>query len=282
MLSYRHGFHAGNHADVFKHLALILLVRSLLHKEKPFFYLDTHSGAGRYDLGSPMARKNREYETGIAALWKIKHAPMPEVVRNYLETLHALNSDGKLRLYPGSPRIVRHYLRPGDRMALCELHPNEVKALGEEFAGDKQVKIHPLDGYQALKALLPPSERRGLVLIDPAFELKDEWRRLLDAVKEAYRRWATGIFAVWYPIQNRATADDFLRRFKKSGIRKVLITEVSIFDPDETLRLNGSGMVIINPPWKLEEELRSLLPWLWEKLAADGQGKWRVEWLVEE
>jgi 23S rRNA (adenine2030-N6)-methyltransferase len=280
MLSYRHGFHAGNHADVFKHLVLTLLVRSLLRKEKPFFYLDTHAAAGRYDLGSAIARKNREYKTGIGPLWEVKDAP--EAILNYLGAARALNSDGKLRFYPGSPRIVRHYLRPGDRMALSELHPNEVKVLGEEFAGDKQVKIHHLDAYQALKALLPPSERRGLVLIDPAFELKDEWRRLLDSVKEAYRRWATGIFAVWYPIQDRATADDFLRRFKKSGIRKVLVAEFSILDPDETLRLNGSGMVIINPPWKLEEELRSLLPWLWEKLAVDGQGTWRVEWLVGE
>ncbi len=280
MLSYRHGFHAGNHADVFKHLVLTLLVRSLLRKEKPFFYLDTHAAAGRYDLGSAMARKNREYETGIVPLWKVKDGP--EAVRAYLEAVRALNPDGKPRFYPGSPRIVRHYLRPGDRMALCELHPNEVKTLGDEFAGDKQVKIHHLDGYQALKALLPPPERRGLVLIDPAFELSDERRRLLDALKEGYRRWATGIFAAWYPIQDRATADEFLRRFKKSGIHNVLAAEFSILDYDGTLRLNGSGMVIINPPWKLEEDLRSLLPWLWEKLAADGQGMWRVEWLVGE
>jgi len=280
MLSYRHGFHAGNHADVFKHLVLTLLIRSLLNKTKPFFYLDTHSGAGRYDLGSAMARKNREYETGIGPLWKLKD--VPEAVRDYLEAVRALNSDDKLRVYPGSPRIVRHVLRPGDRMALAELHPNEVKVLSEEFAGDKQVKIYHLDGHQALKALLPPPERRGLVLIDPAFELKDERRRLLDALKEGYRRWATGIYAVWYPIQDRATADDFLRRLQRTGIRKVLVAEFSILDPDETLRLNGSGMVIINPPWKLEEELRSLLLWLWEKLAVDGQGTWRVEWLVGE
>jgi 23S rRNA (adenine2030-N6)-methyltransferase len=280
MLSYRHGFHAGQHADVFKHLVLTLLVRSLLRKKKPFFYLDTHSGAGRYDLGSAMARKNREYKTGIGPLWEVKDAP--EAVRDYLEAVRALNPDGKLRFYPGSPRVVRQFLRPGDRMALSELHPNEVKVLGDEFAGDKQVKIHHLDGYQALKALLPPPERRGLVLIDPAFELKDERRRLLDAVKEAHRRWATGIFAVWYPIQDQATADDFLRRFQRSGIRKILVAEFSILDYDGTLRLNGSGMVLINPPWKLEEELCSLLPWSWDKLAVEGQGMWRVDWLVGE
>ncbi|CAI8886327.1 23S rRNA (adenine(2030)-N(6))-methyltransferase RlmJ [Methylocaldum szegediense] len=280
MLSYRHGFHAGNHADVFKHLVLTLLVCSLLRKEKPFFYLDTHAGAGRYDLGSAMARKNREYKTGIGLLWEVEDAP--EAVQDYLETVRLLNPDGKLRFYPGSPRVVRHYLRSADRMLLCELHPNEVKVLSEEFAGDKQVKIHHLDGYQALKALLPPPERRGLVLIDPAFELRDERRRLLDALKEGYRRWATGIFAVWYPIQDRATADDFLRRLQRTGIRKILLAEFSVFDSDETPRLNGSGMVIINPPWKLEENLRTLLPWLWKKLAVDGQGKWRVEWLVGE
>ncbi|HYE36717.1 23S rRNA (adenine(2030)-N(6))-methyltransferase RlmJ [Methylocaldum sp.] len=280
MLSYRHGFHAGNHADVFKHLVLTLLVRPLLNKEKPFFYLDTHAAAGRYDLGSAMARKNREYETGIGPLWKVKAAP--EAVRDYFETVRAINSGDKLRFYPGSPRVVRHFLRPGDRMALSELHPNEVKVLGDEFAGDKQVKIHHLDGYQALKALLPPAERRGLVLIDPAFELRDERRRLLDAVKEAYRRWATGIFAVWYPIQDRATADDLLRRFKKSGIRNILAAEFKVLPDDEPLRLNGSGMIVINPPWRLDQQLNDLLPWLWEQLAIEKQGAWRVEWLVPE
>ncbi|MGX2038657.1 23S rRNA (adenine(2030)-N(6))-methyltransferase RlmJ [Methylocaldum sp. MU1018] len=280
MLSYRHGFHAGNHADVLKHLVLTLLIRSLLRKEKPFFYLDTHAAAGRYDLGSAMARKNREYETGIGPLWKVEDAP--EAVRNYLEAVRALNGGGKLRFYPGSPRIVRHFLRPGDRMALSELHPNEVKILGEEFAGDKQVKIHHLDGYQALKALLPPPERRGVVLIDPAFELKDERRRLLDAVKDAHRRWATGIFAVWYPIQDRAAADDFLRRFKKSGIRNILVAEFGILPGDEPLRLNGSGMIVINPPWRLDQHLNDLLPWLWDRLAIEKQGAWRVEWLAPE
>lgn len=280
MLSYRHGFHAGNHADVLKHLVLTLLIRSLLRKEKPFFYLDTHAAAGRYGLGSAMARKNREYETGIGPLWKVEDAP--EAVRNYLEAVRALNGGGKLRFYPGSPRIVRHFLRPGDRMALSELHPNEVKILGEEFAGDKQVKIHHLDGYQALKALLPPPERRGVVLIDPAFELKDERRRLLDAVKDAHRRWATGIFAVWYPIQDRAAADDFLRRFKKSGIRNILVAEFGILPGDEPLRLNGSGMIVINPPWRLDQHLNDLLPWLWDRLAIEKQGAWRVEWLAPE
>ncbi|MDD5034921.1 MAG: 23S rRNA (adenine(2030)-N(6))-methyltransferase RlmJ [Methylococcaceae bacterium] len=280
MLSYRHGFHAGHHADVFKHIILTLLVRSLLHKEKPFFYLDTHAGAGRYNLGSEMARKNREYETGIARLWDKED--VPETVREYLLAVRTTNPGRELQWYPGSPRIVRPFLRSKDRMVLCELHPNEVKTLAVEFAGDPQAKVEHLDGYQALKALLPPAERRGLVHIDPAFELKDERRRLLEALQEGYRRWATGIFAVWYPIQDRYMADDFLRRLERSGIRKILSTEFSVLDPNDSLRMTGSGMAIINPPWQLEEQLKTLLPWLWEKLSQEGQGKWKLEWLVGE
>ena len=167
-------------------------------------------------------------------------------------------------------------------MVLCELHPNEVENLAAEFVGDRQVKVEHLDGYAGLKALLPPAERRGLVHIDPAFELQDERHRLLDALKEGYRRWPTGIFAIWYPLQDRFVTDDFLRRLKRSGIQKILLAEFSILNPDETLRLIGSGMVIINPPWQLDEQLRNLLPWLWTQLAVEGQGGYKVEWLVGE
>jgi 23S rRNA (adenine2030-N6)-methyltransferase len=279
MLSYRHAFHAGNHADIFKHFVLSLLVRSLLHKDKPFFYLDTHAGAGRYNLNSEMARKNREHAGGIVRLWQEKHPP--EAIKEYLNAVHVTNPGRELRWYPGSPRIVRPYLRAKDRMVLCELHPNESKLLAAEFAGDRQVKVEAVDGYQALRALLPPLERRGLVHIDPSFELKDERRRLLAAVKEAYRRWATGMFAVWYPIQDRATAEDFLRRFARLGLPKTLVAEFNVL-PDEAFRLNGSGMIVINPPWQLEQQLRASLPWLWEKLAVNGQGSWRVKWLAGE
>jgi 23S rRNA (adenine2030-N6)-methyltransferase len=280
MLSYRHAFHAGHHADVFKHLVLTLLVRALLNKEKPFFYLDTHAGAGRYNLDSDTARKNREYESGIARVWS--EVDPPEAVREYLAAVRTTNPGRELRWYPGSPRIVRHFLRPNDRMVLCELHPNEAKILSAEFAGDRQVRVEHLDGYQGLKALLPPTERRGLVHIDPAFELKDERRRLLEALQEGYRRWATGIFAIWYPIQDRYSTDDFLRRLERTGIRKILVSEFSVLEQDESLRLTGSGMVIINPSWHLEEQLSSVLPWLWEKLAVEGQGGYRVEWVVAE
>ena len=279
MLSYRHAFHAGNHADVFKHLVLTLLIRSLLDKSKPFFYLDTHSGAGRYSLGSDMARKNREFDSGIGRLWRASNPP--EAIRHYLEAVRTTNPGRELQWYPGSPRIARPFLRERDRMALCELHPHEARVIAAEFAGDRQVRVAHMDGYQAIKSLLPPPERRGLVHIDPAYELKDERRRVLEAVAAGFRRWATGIYAVWYPIQDRATADDFLRRCKRLGIPKVLFAEFTV-QPDEPFRLNGSGMIVINPPWRLEEQLNASLPWLWEKLSDAGQGGWRVEWLAGE
>ena len=279
MLSYRHAYHAGNHADVFKHWVLTLLVRSLLNKDKPFFYLDTHAGAGRYHLSSEMARKNREFDTGIGRLWREPH--LPEALRPYLDAVRVTNPGRDLQWYPGSPRMVRPHLRESDRMMLCELHPSDSGIVAAEFAGDRQVRVEAMDGYQAIKALLPPPERRGLVHIDPPYELKDERRRLLGAVTEGYRRWATGMYAIWYPIQDRATADDFLRRFKRLGIPKVLAAELCVL-PDEPLRLNGSGMIIINPPWQLEQQLTETLPWLSDRLAQHRQGRWRVHWLAGE
>jgi 23S rRNA (adenine2030-N6)-methyltransferase len=280
MLSYRHAFHAGNFADVFKHLVLTLLVKAQLRKEKPFCYLDTHAGAGRYDLASGMARKNREYVGGIGRLWDCRDAP--EEVNAYLSTVRSLNAAQTLRFYPGSPRIVRHFLRPGDRMILCDLHTTDTALLRTEFAGDKQAGVHHLDGYQGLKAFLPPPERRGLVLCDPAFELKDERTRLLEALTAAWRRWPTGVYAVWYPILDRATVDWFHRQLKRSGIRKVLLAELRIFDEDVPLRLNGSGMIVVNPPWRFDEQLTRLGPWLWNVLSPEGVGGFRLEWLVPE
>jgi len=279
MLSYRHAFHAGNHADVFKHLVLNLLVRALLTKDKPFFYLDTHAGAGRYRLDSEMAGKNREFESGIQKLWNA--GPAPEAVAAYLESVHMTNPGRELRWYPGSPRIVRPYLREQDRMVLCELHPTEAKLITREFENDRQVRVEAMDGYQALKALLPPHERRGLVHIDPAYELKDERRRLLESLTEAHRRWATGVYAIWYPIQDQATADDFRRRCKRLGLPKMLAVEFCVM-PEQAFQLIGSGMILINPPWKLDEQLRGLLPWLASRLATGGQGRWSVDWLTGE
>jgi 23S rRNA (adenine2030-N6)-methyltransferase len=276
MLSYRHGFHAGNFADVFKHLALVMLVRALARKDKPFCYLDTHAGAGRYDLASVMAKKNREFEGGIERLRDAED--LPAAARLYMEAVRAFNSGSSLRFYPGSPRLVRHFLRPRDRMILCELHGTETEALQKEFAGDRQAAVHPIDGYQGLKAFLPPLERRGLVLIDPAYELQNERARALEALISAWKRWPTGVFAWWRPLQDGPTEDWLHRQLKKCGIPSILATELRIRDETSSLSMNGVGMILVNPPWRLDEELEQVGPWLWKRLSLDEEGGFRMEW----
>ncbi|MFO1372218.1 MAG: 23S rRNA (adenine(2030)-N(6))-methyltransferase RlmJ [Candidatus Competibacteraceae bacterium] len=278
MLSYRHAFHAGNFADVFKHVLLVQLLHALRRKEKPFCVLDTHAGAGRYDLRSAPARKNREFEEGIGRLWR--QSGLSAELAAYLERVRALNPDGQLREYPGSPRIAHALLRPGDRLILTERNPAEFAQLNAEFAGERQVAIHPGDGYAALKAFLPPLERRGLVLIDPAYELKDEFDRLIAAVQFIHRRWAGGIVAIWYPILDRAPSLRFQRTLQGLGIPAILCAELGLYPYDVPLGLHGCGLIIINPPWQLDETLKRLLPDLLQRLQAGEHGQTRLEWLV--
>jgi 23S rRNA (adenine2030-N6)-methyltransferase len=281
MLSYRHGFHAGNFADVHKHVALTLLVQSLLRKQTPFCYLETHAGAALYDLDSEFAQKRREYENGIGMLRE--RDDCHPAVAAYLEAVRAANApDGELRRYPGSPWIVHRMLRDDDRMVLAELHTTEVPLLRQVFAGDRRVAVHHQDGYQALKAFLPPRERRGLVLIDPAYERADEYERALAGLKTAQGRWQTGIVALWYPLQTRGRVDRLLRALQSSGIRSILLAELHIRPLDRPDQLNGSGLVIVNPPWQLDEQLRDVQAWLVDALAAAGRGRSRVDWLVPE
>lgn len=279
MLSYRHAFHAGNHADVFKHWTLSLILEALGRKEKPYFVLDTHAGAGRYALEGSMARKNSEFSGGIVRVWR--HPDRFLALEAYLAAVRTTNPGELLRSYPGSPRIIRHFLRPNDRLVLTEIHPTDSVLLAREFEGDRQVRVKVRDGYEALKALLPPPERRGLVHIDPAYERKDERPRLVQALSEAYRRWSTGSYAIWYPIQDRGGADDLCRRIQRLEIPKTLVAECAIAAPARD-RLTGSGMILINPPYPLEAQLREGLPDLVEGLAAPEGGTWRLEWLVPE
>ncbi|MDG4552558.1 MAG: 23S rRNA (adenine(2030)-N(6))-methyltransferase RlmJ [Candidatus Contendobacter sp.] len=278
MLSYRHAFHAGNCADVFKHVLLVQLIRALRRKDNPFCVLDTHAGAGRYDLDSPPARKNREFVGGIDRLWH-RTELSPELA-DYVAQVRASNPDDRLRHYPGSPRIARALLRPRDRLILTELHPAEHAALKAEFAGDRQVLVHHADGYAALKALLPPLERRGLVLMDPAYELKDEFDRLLAAVQVIHRRWATGIIAVWYPILDRAPSLRWQRTLQAMEIPALLCAELGLYPYDGPPGLHGCGMILINPPWKLDETLGRLLPELLRWLRVGERGQTRLEWLT--
>ena len=280
MLGYRHAFHAGNVADVVKHAALALAVEALKRKDKPFFYLETHAATGRYDLASDAARKTGEYRDGIGRLWDWETPP--DELMPYLDVVRAFNGQGPLRLYPGSPRIVRDLMRPADRMALCELATRDHAALEAEFAGDRRVATHLMDGYQALKAFLPPIERRGLVLIDPAYEGRDEYARVLNGLATALRRWATGCYVVWYPILQRSMADRFLGSVADRGWRRLLVAELTVLPDDRRDRLNGSGMLFVNPPWQLDTQLEALLPSLWSRLSPAGEGYTRVEWLAGE
>lgn len=280
MLSYRHAFHAGNHADVLKHAILALLLEALHAKETPFRYLETHAGAGAYDLDSPEARRNAEHGQGIGRIRA--RADAPPALSGYLAALDAVGGPGGRARYPGSPRVARRLLRPDDRMVLCELHPADHALLRAEFAGDRQVAVHRIDGYQGLKAFLPPPERRGLVLIDPPYEVKDEYRRVVDALRAAHRLWPTGVYALWYPVLDTTTHARLLRDLARSGLRRALLAEIRVRPEDGPRGMKGSGMVIINPPWRLDRTLEALLPWLWGALDPERRGGWRVEWLVPE
>ncbi|HTR82885.1 MAG TPA: 23S rRNA (adenine(2030)-N(6))-methyltransferase RlmJ [Reyranella sp.] len=268
-MNYRHGFHAGNFADVLKHLALVELLRLLTVKDKQLFVLDTHAGAGGYDLGGPLAQRTGEAETGVARLAAAPRQGMPAPVARYLAAVAAYDrkfgtSVGTLRRYPGSPRIVRAALRPGDRLIACELHPEDALKLKREFAGDRAVEVRQADGYQAMKALLPPPERRGLILIDPPFEATDEFERLARALQQGLRRFATGCYAVWYPIKDETAVASFLATL--SGLK--LLTLDLRFAGMEPGKLAACGLAVVNPPWKFEEAMRETLPWLGTALGA--------------
>jgi len=286
VLGYRHIYHAGNFADVLKHAALALLVEALARKPKPFFVLDTHAGAGRYDLSSPEARSHPEFQDGIGRLWG-RAATAPPALSPYLEAVRALNpacAGGRaaLRAYPGSPRVVRHLMRPGDRMVLCERHPADHTRLKAELAGDPQVGVHHRDGYEAIKAFLPPPEHRGLVLLDPAYEVPAEWQRAAEGLETAWRRWPAGALALWYPVMAQSAHAKLHARVVAAGLRRVLLAQLAVFPEDSPAGLNGSGVLMVNPPWRLDQTLAEVLPWLHERLSPQGAGGWRVEWLSGE
>jgi 23S rRNA (adenine2030-N6)-methyltransferase len=278
-MNYRHAYHAGNFADVHKHAILALVIEHLKRKEAPFLYADTHAGTGFYDLTSVQAEKTGEWKDGIA---RIQAEPQPPAeLAPYLEAVDKLNPGGGLTRYPGSPAVVGALARPADRLALCELHPDDAETLRRRFATDKRVGVHHMDGYTALKALLPPPERRGLVLIDPPFEVRDEFDRMRKGLAQAIKRWPTGLYALWYPIKARAPIDRFHADLQMLGLPKTLAAEVMIRPGDQDDVLNGCGLVLVNPPWKLDEALGNLLPWL-ARVLAPGQGWHRLDWLVEE
>lgn len=279
-MNYRHAFHAGNFADVAKHALLVALVTRLRAKPKPVCVIDAFAGVGRYALTQGPAQRTGEYRDGIARLFAAD--PPPAGVERYLDLVRAENQAGSLARYPGSPALVAALLRDGDRLVAVENHPEDAAALKHAFAADPRVQVHRRDGYEAIAALVPPPERRGLVLVDPAYEVVDEFARMTAAVTRAHRRWPTGVYALWYPIKHRPPVDAFLGDLALTGLRRILVTELTVRPATAPDRLNGAGLLVVNPPYGFEAEARELLDGLVPVLArAPGAGA-RVETLVGE
>jgi 23S rRNA (adenine2030-N6)-methyltransferase len=282
-MNYRHAYHAGNFADVVKHAALSRLVEYLKLKDKAFRVIDTHAGIGLYDLSSEEAQKTGEWLDGIGRLLEAKISPDAQaLLAPYLEAVKSDNPEGSVEVYPGSPLIVRRLMRPQDRLSAIELHPQDFRRLKSLFAGDFQVRTIELDGWLALGAHLPPKEKRGLVLVDPPFEQEGEFDRLVDGLLRAHRRWPGGIYALWYPIKDRAAVSQFRAGLKMSGIPKILDVAFEVRQPSRDERLDGSGLVVVNPPFVFEKEMRVLLPELKKALAEDSGARWSLEWIAGE
>ena len=278
-MNYRHAFHAGNFADVFKHALLAVHLQYLKTKDKPFFVLDSHAGLGLYDLSDERSLRTGEWRDGIARV--LARTGAPEALAPYLAAVRGVNEGDGLRWYPGSPRLIRDFLRVQDRLSAVEMHPEDARLLADEFAGDPAVKVHAMDGYSALKSLVPPPERRGLVLVDPPFEETDEFARLARGLKEAHRRWATGIYMLWYPIKNLEAVAAFHAEIAALALPRTMVVELRL-DADTPNRLIGCGVILVNPPWTFEADATEILDFLVKVLGRSPGASRRVEWLVPE
>ncbi len=279
-MNYRHAYHAGNFADVFKHALLMHLLAALLRKPAPIRVIDTHAGIGLYDLHATEAEKTGEYQDGIARLWNASLSPELAPYVDAVRTANRLVRDDMLRYYPGSPRLIRALLREGDRLDLVELHPADAQSLRRNFIRDPMVRVHTMDAYAALKALTPPPERRGLVLIDPPFEKTDEFERIARGLQEALKRWATGVYALWYPIKTRPPVEAFFTQIRALKI-EALACEMMIAPPDTPNGLSGCGLLILNPPWQIDTTAAALGADILTLLGHAPSGM-SVRWLVDE
>ena len=280
-MNYRHVFHAGNFADVFKHIVLVRVLSHLCRKETPFRIIDTHAGIGRYDLTQGEASRTNEWRVGVGRLLEKPPGGIAgELLAPYLSLVRGMNTGDKLKHYPGSPAVAQGLCRAQDRMIFCELHPDDYATLRRNVGRDRRAKVAEIDGWSALKAYLPPKERRGAVLIDPAFEEPDEFRRLANGLQEAYRRWATGIYLLWYPIKDREEVRLFERRMAGLQIPKILCAEIDVGVQPKNEALHACALIVVNPPWPLEDELKTILPALTRALGNEGGGKFRLDWLA--
>ena len=277
MLSYRHAFHAGNHADVLKHFLLVQLSRYLGQKDKPFWIIDTHAGAGLYELDTGYATKLKEYESGIGKLWA--REDLPAALADYVDQVRACNPDGSLRFYPGSPWLALQTLRPQDRLRLFELHSSDSTILQENFSRHgRQVSIATANGFDALKALLPPPPRRALVLIDPPYETRDDYPNVIAALNEGLARFATGTYAVWYPQLSRLDAQQLPDKLKRLPVKNWLHVALTVHTPlPDGFGMHGSGMFVINPPWTLHKTLTEIMPYLVRVLGQDSGARFTLE-----
>jgi 23S rRNA (adenine2030-N6)-methyltransferase len=281
MFSYRHAFHAGNHADVLKHVVLVQLLRHLVLKATPFWVIDTHAGAGLYALEGEWAAKRSEFADGIGRLWGRPDAPA--AVADYLGVVRALNPDGALRHYPGSPFIALRYLRKQDRLRLFEMHSSESRVLSRNIAEagrdiERRTIVQAGDGFAGLKGLLPPPPRRALVLVDPSYEDKDDYARTVAALHDALDRFATGCYALWYPQVQRHEAIELPRKLAQlPGVRWLHATLTTRAPTPDGLGLHGSGMFVVNPPWTLQAALGESLPWLNDALAQDSGARFSLQ-----
>lgn len=277
-MNYRHSFHAGNHADVLKHAILLRMARLMQRKDAPFCYLDSHAGTALYDLQGEDASRTGEYLDGIGRLWE--QDDLPELLADYRDAVARHNPDGQLRLYPGSPQLIADALREQDRMILSELHAEDSLTLKDHFAGNPAVAVHHRDGYELPKAFLPVAEKRALWLLDPPFEKGDDLQRCITAMQIGVQRMRQTVIALWYPIKDQRLLRDFYQSISNASFPKVLCIELSVRPTDTQLGLNGSGLMLVNPPWPLWEELEETLPWLARQLAQSGEGGWRMDWLL--
>jgi len=281
MLSYQHTYHAGNHADIVKHIVLQQIVLSMQNKDTPMFMLDAFASRAIYDLTSPEAQKNSEFKTGAELLWQQFNAPsQPAPIRTFLQHLQAHNEHGKLHHYPGSSSVLLHHMREQDQLMACDLHPQEFDALSQlSHRNTQKVSTQQRDAYEALKALLPPKQKRGIVFLDPSYEDKSEYRRIAEAVIARYPHFRAGVYIIWYPLLPAGNHAELLKLFKHSGIRKILRVELDTAD-HESMQMHGSGLLIINPPWQAQSNIQLALNWLQPVLAPKGFS--HFDWLVDE
>lgn len=279
-MNYRHAYHAGNHADVLKHLVLSRLLALLAKKDAPYAYLDSHAGIGLYDLRGDQASRTGEWLEGIQRVWQADD--VPALFDDYLGVIRALNPDGQLRYYPGSPEVARELSREQDRLQLNEKHPEDGQLLKANMKYDRRVAVHLGEGWHVPRALLPTAQKRAVLLIDPPFEQADEMQRCAQAMKESIARMRQAVVAIWYPIKDQRQLKRFYQDLQGTGAPKLLRVELLVHAADNAdVGLNGSGLAIANPPWGLEDELRAVLPWLGQNLGQT-QGGWKLDWLIEE